>query len=261
MALNTEALRTLLCQRLCEDVRLQERPDGALMLRTNFQFPDGDRYPIHLSASPAGGLRLSDRGHTLMHISYEHDIDTFLEGTRGMALERILNEAGLRWDQEKSGVLCLDTAPERLPEALFTFGQALTRVYDLTLLSRSNVSSTFDEDLDRLLLSMVDEEKIERNYQPEIPNRKNYLVDYRIETSRDVPLFLYGVPNRDKARLTTIMLSHFHLHELRFTSIIVFANQSELPGTDVARLSDVGDEMVSSLASPDVLRRKVLQLA
>lgn len=38
MALNTEALRTLLCQRLCEDVRVQERPDGALMLHTNFQF-------------------------------------------------------------------------------------------------------------------------------------------------------------------------------------------------------------------------------
>ena len=82
MALDTEALRQLLCQRLCEEVRVQERPDGALMLRTNFQFPDGDRYPIHLCQSPAGGLRLSDRGHTLMHVSYEHDLDGFLEGTQ-----------------------------------------------------------------------------------------------------------------------------------------------------------------------------------
>lgn len=261
MALNTEALRTLLCQRLCEDVRVQERPDGALMLRTNFQFPDGDRYPIHLRESAAGGLRLSDRGHTLMHISYEHDIDTFLEGTRGMALERIINEAGLRWDGENSGALCFDTAPERLPEALFIFGQALTRVYDLTLLSRSNVSSTFDEDLDNLLLSMVDEEKIERNYQPEVPNGENYLVDYRIESKSDTPVFLYGVPNRDKARLTTIMLSHFLLHKLRFASILVFANQSELPATDLARLSDVGGEMVSSPASQEDLRRKLLQHA
>ena len=120
MALDTEALRQLLCQRLCEEVRVQERPDGALMLRTNFQFPDGDRYPIHLCQSPAGGLRLSDRGHTLMHVSYEHDLDGFLEGTRGMALERIINEAGLCWDGDGGG-LCLDTAPERLPEALFTF--------------------------------------------------------------------------------------------------------------------------------------------
>lgn len=258
MAFNTEALRTLLCQRLCEDVRVQERPDGALMLRTNFQFPDGDRYPIHLCQSAAGGLRLSDRGHTLMHISYEHDVDAFLEGTRGMVLERIINEAGLRWDGD-GGALCLDTAPERLPEALFTFGQALTRVYDLTLLSRSNVGSTFDEDLNNLLLSMVDEEKIERNHQPAVPNGEHYLVDYRIEGKSDTPLFLYGVPNRDKARLATIMLSHFHRHDLSFESILVFDNQSELPRTDMARLSDVGGEMVSSLASQDDLRRKVRQ--
>ena len=132
-------------------------------------------------------------------------------------------------------------------------------MYDLTLLSRSNVRSTFDEDLDNLLLTMVDEEKIERNHQPDVPNGERYPVDYRIKGKSDTPLFLYGVPNRDKARLTTIMLSHFHRHELRFGSILVFANQSELPRTDLARLSDVGGEMVSSLASQDDLRRKILE--
>ena len=258
MALDTKALRTLLCQRLCEGVRVRERPDGALMLRTNFQFPDGDRYPIHLYESPAGGLRLSDRGHTLMHVSYEHDVDAFLEGTRGMVLERIINEAGLCWDGD-GGALCLDTAPERLPEALFIFGQALTRVHDLTLLSGSNVRSTFDQDLDNLLFTMVDEKRIERNHQPAVPNGERYLVDYRIEGKSDTPLFLYGVPNRDKARLITIVLSHFLRHRLRFASLLVFENQSELPRTDLARLSDVGGEMVSSLASQDDLRRKVLQ--
>ena len=141
MALDSNALRTLLCERLCEEVRVEERPDGALMLRTHFAFPDGDRYPFHLSEAVSGGLRLSDRGHTLMHISYDHDVDSFLDGTRGMILERIMGETGLRWLGDR-GALCLDTAPERLPEAVFAFGQALTRVYDLTQLSRSNVGST-----------------------------------------------------------------------------------------------------------------------
>ena len=39
MALDTDALRTLLCDRLCEEVRVEQRPDGALMLRTHFEFP------------------------------------------------------------------------------------------------------------------------------------------------------------------------------------------------------------------------------
>ena len=258
MTLDIDALRTLLYERLCEEVRVETRPDGALMLRTRFGFPDGDRMPIHLSESSSGSLRLSDRGHTLMRISYDHDIDSFMDGTRGMILERIMGETGLSWDGDGGG-FCFDTAPERLPDAIFTFGQALTRVYSLTLLSRSNVGSTFYDDLADVLVSYVGETHIERDFRPDVPNAHAYPVDYRIEGKSDVPLFLFGVPNRDKARLTTIVLSHFHRHELRFESILVFEDQAEIPRIDLARLSDVGGEMISSLASHDDLHRKLLQ--
>ncbi len=254
MPIDPSALQALLCERLCEDVRVEPRPDGALMVRTRFQFPDGDRFPIHLSEAPAGGFRLSDRGHTLMHLSYEHDVDSFLDGTRGMLLERIMGEHDLQWD---GGAFCLDTAPERLPEAVFRFGQALTRVYDLTFLSRSNVGSTFYDDLADLLSHVVDEDKIRRDYEPDVPDAEAYPVDYRIEGRDDVPLFLYGVPNRDKARLTTIMLSHFHRHALPFESILVFENQTEIPRLDLARLSDMGGDMISSLESREELDRKL----
>ena len=176
------------------------------MLRTHFTFPDGDGYPFHLAEAPAGGLRLSDLGHTLMHISYEHDIDTFLTGTRGMLLERIVGESGILYDE---GVFSLETSAERLPEAIFGFGQALTRIYDLTLLSRTNVGSTFYDDLADYLTSFIDE-AMERDHLPAVP-AEAYPVDYRIEGSSDVPL--YGVPNR--ARLTTIMLAYFHRPGLR----------------------------------------------
>lgn len=134
MVIDTNALQALLSKRLREDVRIEQRPDGVLMLRTYFAFPDGDRYPIYLSESKSGGLRLSDRGHTLMRISYDHDVDTFLEGPQGMLLDRILAEAGLRWE-DGHGELYLDTTPSNLSEATFVFGQTLTRIYGLTLLS------------------------------------------------------------------------------------------------------------------------------
>ncbi len=258
MTLDVDALRSLLCERLCQDVRIDRRPDGALMLQTHFEFPDGDRYPIHLSESPAGGLRLSDCGHTLMHLSYDHEIDAFLDGTRGMLLERIMGENGLRW-RGNGGTLYVDTAPERLPETVFSFGQALTRIYDLTLLSRSSVGSTFYDDLADLLFHYVDEARIERDFRPDVPNADAYPVDYRIDGKNELPLFLYGVPNRDKARLTTIILAHFHRHELRFESILVFEDQAAMPRADLARLSDVGGEMVSSLASQEDLNRKLLR--
>jgi len=256
MSLDVGALRDLLCSRLCEDVQVDERPDGGLMLRTHFRFPDGDGFPLHLSAAPSGGLRLSDHGHTLMHISYEHDIDSFLTGTRGMLLERIVGESGLNHD---GGVFSVDAPAERLPEAIFGFGQALTRIYDLTLLSRSNVGSTFYDDLADCLTGLVDEAKVQRDYEPDVPNAEAYPVDYRIEGKDDIPLFVYGVPNRDKARLTTIMLGHFHRHKLEFESVIVFADQTEIPRVDLARLSDVAGDLISSLESTEDLNRKLLR--
>ena len=256
MTIDTTALRDLLCSRLCEDIGVVERPDGELMLRTHFTFPDGDGFPFHLLEAPAGGLRLSDKGHTLMHISYEHDIDAFLAGTRRMLMDRIVGESEIAFDE---GVFSLETSAERLPDAMFRFGQALTRIYDLTLLSRTNVGSTFYDDLADYLTGVIDESRLERDYQPAVTNAEAYPVDYRIEGRDDVPLFLYGVPNRDKARLTTIMLAYFHRQQLDFESIIVFENQADIPRIDLARLSDVGGDMISSLESTTDLSRKLLR--
>ena len=172
-----------------------------------------------------------------------------------MLLERIIAETAIH---QKNGVFSVDTSVDRLPEAIFRFGQALTRVYDLTLLSRSNVGSTFYDDLTDCLSALVDEAKMQRDYQPEVPNADAYPVDYRIEGKSGIPLFLYGVPNRDKARLTTIMLGYFHRHGLSFESIIVFEDQAEIPRVDLARLSDVGGDMISSLESTEDLHRKLL---
>jgi len=129
-SLDVNELQDSLQERLSGAVRVVERPDGALMIRTPFTFPDGDSYPIHVLEAPSGGLCLSDRGHTLMRMSFELEVDSLLVGARGKLLERIMGESGLRWD---GGALCLDTHEEHLPEAIFVFGQALTRVHDLTL--------------------------------------------------------------------------------------------------------------------------------
>ena len=108
------------------------------------------------------------------------------DGTRGMLLERIMGENGL---ELTDGAFCFDTSPERLSEAVFQIGQALTRVYDLTLLSRSNLGSTFYDDLADVLFRLVDETKIQRDFKPEVPNAEVYPVDYRIEGKGEAPLF------------------------------------------------------------------------
>ena len=225
MTIDPLALEELLCRQLCAAVGVDTRPDGQMLIRTGFTFPDGDSFPFHLSEMPTGGVRLSDSGHTLMHISYEHEIDSFLKGTRGALIERILNESDV---STEDGSIYLESSLEQLPQAIFALGQTLTRVYDLTLLSRSNVGSTFYDDLADCLFRLIDETTIERDYEPTVPNGSAYPVDYYIKSDSGVPLFVYGVHNLAKARLTTIMLGHFHRHDLAFESIIIFENQAEI---------------------------------
>ena len=183
--------------------------------------------------------------------------DTFITESRGLLIDRILSEEQVSRD---GGGFFLDTPIDHFSSALFRFGRALTRIYDLTLHSRSRATQTFYDDLFDLILQIADEEQIQRHYfLPDIPNSEAYPVDYRLEREDGMPVFLYGIPNQDKARLTTIILSHFHRYSLAFDSILVFRDQAEIPRLDLARLSDVGGEMISSLASSEDLHRKLQQ--
>lgn len=258
MGIDPDSLCALLRGRLGGEVRVEPRPDGALLVRTGFAFPDGDRLPIRLSESPAGGFRLPDQGRILMRFSCEHDVDSFLDGARGALLERIMGETGLERD---GGAFCLDAAPGRLAESLSAFGRALTRVHGLARPARARAGAAFYDELRRLPLESADEGRIHPDYRPPAPNAGACMADFMIECGNGIPLFLYGIPDPDKARRTTIMLGQLRRCGVAFESLPVFDDQTKIPRLDLARLSDAGGEMISALESregPDRrLRRRI----
>ena len=258
MALDKALLENALCKRLCAKIRVHERDDGVLMLDSPFTFPDGDHFPIYVTETGSGNVTLSDRGHTLMHMSYEHDVDAFNDGTRRALLEQIVRDSDIQVD---SGTFTAETSPDQIADTLFGLGQALTKIYDLTFLSRERLDSTFYNDVRALLFGMMDEDRIETDYISQaIPDGDNYPVDYRFKGVGGSDVFLYAVANRDKARLTTIMLSHFLLHRLVFESIIVYKDQQQIPRLDLARLTNVAGTAVASLAAEKDLRRKIAKV-
>lgn len=250
-----------LCTQLCANVSIIQRPNNKLMLKTPFHYPDGDHYPIYLEETGTGGVRISDGGHTLMHLSYENDIDKFFDGTRQILMSQIVAQDDIAYE-ERTGEFYTESRIEGLGEAVFRLGQAVTRIYDLTFLNRSHVASTFYDDLKEQICTLIPEERIEKNYViPSLPSGENYPVDFCIKSEGTSPLFLYGVPNRDKARLTTIFLQYLIQNEIEFDSLLVFEDQQEIPRTDLARLSNVGGEMIASLNAEDDLKRKLLKRA
>lgn len=132
MGFDPQAIERIIGETMRSVVRVHRRPDGVLMLDTPFCFPDGDHYPIYVSADPGGNIVLGDRGHTLMHMSYEHDVDALLDGPRAALREQIVKELNI---QEENGAFSVRTKPTGIAEAVFRLGQALTRIYDVTLSS------------------------------------------------------------------------------------------------------------------------------
>jgi hypothetical protein len=252
-------LQKALCKSFCADVRLKLRGDDIYFVNTPLSFPDGDAYTIYLRLLTSGLTRITDDGHTLMHLSYDNDVSKIRSGTRGTLLERIKAEMDLH---ESNGELFMDCPIDKAGETLFRFGQALTKITDLTFLNRAKVESTFYDDLWEALVHIIRAEIITRDYLvPDMPKAEDYPIDYKIERKMETPFFVFGIPNKDKARLVTIIIEHLLREKKEFDSLLIFDDQQGIPRPDLARLSNVGGEMVASLDAQSDLRRKLLKMA
>lgn len=254
MEMTIDELRTDLCKALCANIDVRERPDGRMYVSTPFRFSDGDSFSIYLERLPAGGFRISDLGGTLMHLSYEQDIDKLREGARLKVFSQILGETGLIDDE---GELRLDVAANRLGDGIFQFGQALTRVHDLTMLNRVQVESTFYDDLYERLTEIVGADRVIRDYTaPGLAQSQDYPIDFAIPDLRE-PLLIFGVPSQSKARLATIVMQHLLRQNVAFRGMVVYADMSAIPRPDVSRLTAVANDQVPTLLESEALIRKV----
>jgi hypothetical protein len=256
MNLDLEKIRETLCTLMCAEVVIRPLNGKILAVETPFYFADGDPYQIYIKEMAGGILRLTDMGHTLMHLSYENDIDKFREGTRGKIFEQIKAETFI---EEENGEFYLETPVDNLGLNIFRLGQALTKINDLTFLNRARVESTFYGDLKEQIFKIVGEEFVREDYYyEEMESAKDYPIDFRIE-GKYSPLFIFGIPNRDKARLTTIILERLLRVNADFENLLIFSDQGSIPKPDLARLSNAGGEMIASLDAEADFSRKLLR--
>lgn len=256
MNIKIQDLQDKLCKSLCAEIHLVPKKNDLVLIENPFYFPDGDPYQIYLKELTGGILRLTDMGHTMMQLSYENDIEKFRKGTRGDLLEQILAELDIKDDE---GKFYIDGSPDELSENIFKLSQALTKINDLTFLNKARAEATFYEDLNEELYRHIDESKIQTDYIYEnIENAADYKIDYCIDGITD-PLFVFGIPGKDKTRLTTIILERLLRAQAKFESILIFADQKAIPRGDLSRLSNAGGEMIASLDAKDDLKRKLLK--
>ena len=230
--------------KVSDQIDLEPEGEGRFLVVTPFRFEDGDHFVIVLKKE-AGQWILTDEASTIMHLSYWMDDKVLQEdGNRKVIMDSSLSAYSV---QNRDGELVLPVVESRFGDALFDFIQALTKVSDISFLSRDIVRSTFIEDLMAFIKEHVDNTRLLFNWNdPERDAKGNYMVDCRINSMKR-PLFVYGIPNATKANLAALSLLRFDNWNVEFQSLGVFEDQEEMDPKPVARFTDAADKTFSNL--------------
>lgn len=205
---------------------------------------DGDMLDIFIDL-PTGPssepIRISDHGLTLMRLSYSYELDT---PTKLRVFTKILAENGVSEDR---GRLYLETTPEGVYPALLQFAQTVAKISNLQAFKREVVQNLFYEMLDDFIRSTLLRFRPEAHYIP-IPDRDDLEVDWFFDV-RPRPIYLYGVRDNAKARLTALYCLEYQRNHIPFRSAVVHEDfESGLSRKDQARITSAVDKQFTSLA-------------
>lgn len=242
--MNPESINQDFRNRVSEQIDLIPEGPDRFRVFTPFRFDDGDHFGIVLKREGERWL-LTDEAHTLMHLSYWLD-------------EKELEKSGNRHEiihgslagfsvENRDGEFLIPVTEERFGDALFNFVQAISKVSDVSFLSRERVRSTFMEDLRAFLQSQVPPDRLSIDWADPVHDQKQrYTVDYRIN-KLPRPLFIYALPGNSSVKDATINLLTFEHWGLKFQSLGIFEDQGQIDRGSLAKFTDVCDKAFSSL--------------
>jgi len=212
---------------------------------TPFMFEDGDYLAIVLKQENSH-WKLSDEGHTYMHLTYEMDEKDLQRGTRQKIITNTLSS--FRVD-DRNGELIMDIKDENYGDALYSFIQALMKITDVSYLTREKAKSTFYEDFQEFFSEKVPEKRRQFSWShPERDPKGMYTVDCRIN-EMPKPLLVFALLNDDRTRDATISILQFEKWKIPFRTLAIFEDQEGINRKVLSRFTDVCENQYSSLTS------------
>ncbi len=221
-------------------IRFVEKRPGIIQLLAPFYHEDGDMLEIYLETqSENGKVLLSDHGMTIMRLSYEYDIDTPNK-------RRIFNKMILENQiQERDGRLYLETPVDSLYSSILHFAQTVAKVSNMRHFKREVIKSLFYEMLDAFIFEELIRFRPERKVLP-IEGRDDLGADYAFR-SFPWPVYLFGVKDDTKSRLSTISCLEFQRAMIPFKSIAVHEDFESLSKKDRKRITSAVDKQFVDL--------------
>lgn len=222
-------------------VSVREKRPGIVKLLAPLFHEDGDMIDVFLEDRGRDNVRISDRGLTLMRLSYQYDIDT---PNKERIFKQILAENRV---SNEDGNLYIDTDCENLYPAVLHFGQVIAKVASMAHYRRETIANLFYEMVDDFVKEgLIQLHPVER-FIP-LPERDELEVDYGFLSGKS-PVYLFGAKSGEssKIRLITIACLEFQKKGLPFRSAVIHQNFEELGKKDRKIVTSAVDKQFISL--------------
>lgn len=223
-------------------IDVREKRPGVMKLIVPLFHEDGDMVDIFLEELSDGKVRISDRGLSLMRLSYNFDIDT---ENKERIFHRILNENHVSEDR---GNLFVDVAPEQLYPAVLHFGQTVAKVANMGLYRREIIANMFYEMLEDKIRARLSDFAPRASVTP-LPQREELVVDYALAEKFHTPVYIFGIKEKEtpKLRLTAVACLEFQKNKLPFRSVVIHQDFESLTKTDRQIITNAVDKQFTSL--------------
>jgi len=223
-----------------DHVRFAEKAPGVYQAMTPFFHEDGDMIEVYLEkAGDNGKVRITDHGMTVMRLSYFYDIDT---PNKERIFHKILSENQV---SEDNGRLFIDAEGPSVYPSMMQFIHTVGKVTNMQQFKREVIKSLFFELLDEFVMEDLAQFSPKKQFYP-IDDREDLEVDYSLN-DHPKPLYIFGVNNSLKARLTTICCLEYQKGKIPHKSLIVHENFELLNKKDQTRITSAADKQFTDL--------------
>lgn len=218
-------------------IDFREKRPGLYKVIIPYFYEDGDMYDIFIEEIGTK-IRISDRGLTLMKLSYSFDLDT---QHKKEVLENIIFQNRCKIE---TGNIYLDVIPSQFTGGIYQYIQTISKVSTIDIISKEIMKSYFLDFFTEFVSSAFEKYHVQSNITP--TQNSDLIVDFVIPESKK-PLYIFGVNDDSKASKAVISCLTFQTQNLPFRSIIVHEDFNKLSQFNRNQITNTADKQFTSL--------------
>lgn len=212
---------------ICSKYEFEEYGINRYLIHTDMYYDDGDELHIVLMED-SGQYTLTDEGHTIMWLSYDLNLTPNKEGM----MESIVSKNNVSLNDGRLYVSFFDL--DEFGNALTSLIQSMLQIADLRILNRNNVVKTFLEDIRNAYRNSPLADICVFSKEINLGNSETMTPDVYIDCKE--PILVFGVHNSSRAKEVIINLMAAKESNLDFRTVVVIAENSNIPKKDYKRL-------------------------